>query len=268
METRTAAAETREDGWQLAHEAPKHERIAADLRVLIESGELQDGDQLPGENALMERYAVARMTARQALADLQGQGLAVARKGLGVFVRTFRPVRRFGNRRLSRAVWGSGQSMWAVDEGAGPPQIDDLRIDTVAAPTDVARMLAIADGAPVVRRDRRYLVDGRPVQRATAFVPADIAAGSAIADRDTGPGGIYARLADLGRAPVRFVEELHSRMPVPHEIDDLRLPVGTPVVAVVRIAFDDGGQPVEMSRMLLSAAAYVLVYESRADEPR
>jgi GntR family transcriptional regulator len=250
----------------VAHEAPKHERIAADLRALIAAGELQDGDQLPGENALMERYSVARMTARQALADLQSQGVAVARKGQGVFVRTFQPVRRFGNRRLSRTVWGTGQSMWAVDDGAGVPQIDDIHVDTLPVPDDVAHLLAIPVGAPIVRRDRRYLIDDRPVQRATAYIPADIATGTAIAELDTGPGGIYARLAELGRTPVRFVEEIQSRMPTLPEKADLQLPAGTPVFVVMRTALDAHGHPVEVSRMLLSAAAYVLVYESHTTD--
>jgi GntR family transcriptional regulator len=156
--------------------------------------------------------------------------------------------------------------MWSIDDGAGPPEIDDLRINTVPAPTDVARLLSVPAGTPVIMRDRRYLIDGRPVQRATAFVPATIAAGTPIADPETGPGGIYARLAELGRAPARFVEEIQSRMPSPHELEDLRLPAGTPVFAVVRTALDTNETPVEVSRMLLSAAAYVLVYESNANE--
>jgi GntR family transcriptional regulator len=250
----------------VAHEASKHERIAADLRARIDSGELQDGDRLPGENALMEQYGVARMTARQALADLQRQGIAVARKGLGVFVRTFRPVRRYGNRRLGRAVWGAGQSMWAVDQGASSPTVDQLRIDTVPASDNVARLLNLPAGAPVVRRDRRYLIDGRPVQRATAHIPADIASGTAIANHDTGPGGIYARLAELGRAPAQFVEEIQSRMPTPDEIEDLQIPTGTPIFSVIRTALDTEGHPIEVSHMLLSAAAYVLVYETSADD--
>ncbi|MGI9064116.1 MAG: GntR family transcriptional regulator [Pseudonocardiaceae bacterium] len=60
---------------------PVYARIAADLRAAIRAGEYVDGDRLPGENALMARYGVARMTARQALATLRYEGLAVSRKG-------------------------------------------------------------------------------------------------------------------------------------------------------------------------------------------
>jgi GntR family transcriptional regulator len=43
---------------------PVYARIADDLRAAIRAGQYADGDRLPGENALMERYGVARMTAR------------------------------------------------------------------------------------------------------------------------------------------------------------------------------------------------------------
>ncbi len=64
----------------------KYRRIADDLRTGIARGEYTPGGALPGENDLMARYKVARMTVRQALAELQREGLAVARRGSGVYV--------------------------------------------------------------------------------------------------------------------------------------------------------------------------------------
>ncbi len=64
----------------------KYRRIADDLRSGIARGEYVPGGALPGENDLMARYKVARMTVRQALAELQREGLAVARRGSGVYV--------------------------------------------------------------------------------------------------------------------------------------------------------------------------------------
>lgn len=66
---------------------PQYRRIAADLRTLIETGELRPGDALPSEAALVERYGVARGTARHALAELEGAGLVESIHGKGRFVR-------------------------------------------------------------------------------------------------------------------------------------------------------------------------------------
>ena len=66
---------------------PQYRTMAAELRALIESGELAPGDALPSESALAERYGVARGTVRHALAELEGAGLVESIHGKGRFVR-------------------------------------------------------------------------------------------------------------------------------------------------------------------------------------
>ena len=92
-------------------EMPKYQQIAADLRAAIVNGDYAPGARLPGENTLMSEYGVARMTARQALAALISEGLAVSRKGSGVFVREFRQIVRDGVNRLASAKWGQDSSI-------------------------------------------------------------------------------------------------------------------------------------------------------------
>jgi DNA-binding GntR family transcriptional regulator len=69
-------------------EVPQYRTMAADLRAMIESGQLQPGDALPSESALAARYGVARGTARHALAELEGAGLVDSVHGKGRFVRS------------------------------------------------------------------------------------------------------------------------------------------------------------------------------------
>ncbi|WP_238006158.1 GntR family transcriptional regulator [Dactylosporangium sp. AC04546] len=64
---------------------PQYQRIAAELRAQIESGELAAGAKLPSESGLVALYGVARGTARQALAALQD--LTVSVQGKGRFVK-------------------------------------------------------------------------------------------------------------------------------------------------------------------------------------
>ncbi len=82
---------------------------------------------------------------------------------------------------------------------------------------------------------------------ATSHLPADIVAASAITRIDSGPGGTYARLAELGHKPVHFREEIRSRMPSPAEAERLSLALGTPVIQIVRTAFAHGGRAVEVN---------------------
>ncbi|MFI9061396.1 GntR family transcriptional regulator [Streptomyces sp. NPDC053429] len=241
---------------------PKYQRIAAALKAAIESGEYGPGDRLPGENDLMATYGVARMTARQALGVLRSEGLIEARKGAGVFVREFRLIRRRGIQRLGTDVWGGGRSIWAADTEDREPEVELLGVTEEAAPEAVARVLGLTEGtAACVRRRRRFLLDGKAVMLATSYLDADLVAGTPVTEPDTGPGGIYARLAELGVGPVRFREEVRSRMPSPDEAARLGLGAGTPVVLVCRTAFAADGRVVEVNEMVLDASAYVLEYE-------
>jgi GntR family transcriptional regulator len=242
-------------------ERPKYQVIADDLRAAILSGRLRDGAQVPGENALMEQYGVARMTARQALAVIQAEGLSTTRKGAGVFVRTFAPIQRHGSRRLAEEQWGSGRSVWQVDAGSRPVDVDLLDVRRGAAPDDVAGLLGVAPGTAVWIRKRRYSVDRRPVMTAVSYLPDELVAGSQITKPDTGPGGVYARLQELGHAPKHYREEIQARMPLAAEIEALALLPATPVLRVVRTAFRADGRAVEVNEMILDAAAYVLDYE-------
>jgi DNA-binding GntR family transcriptional regulator len=67
--------------------APLYHDVAAELRDLIASGAWAPGQKLPSESALAEQYRVARGTIRQALAELEGAGLAETVRGKGRFVR-------------------------------------------------------------------------------------------------------------------------------------------------------------------------------------
>ncbi|GAA3122904.1 GntR family transcriptional regulator [Planomonospora alba] len=239
-------------------ETPIYRRIADGLREAILSGELRDGDRLPGENALMAQYGIARATARQALSVLINEGLAVPRRGSGVYVRQFRPIRRHGSRRLSHGRWGRGQAIWDADTEGRPYTVDEVHVDRETAEEDVARVLG---GSDVWVRRRRYSVDGRPVQLSVSYFPAALVEGTPVVAEDTGPGGVYARLGELGSAPAHFTEEVRARMPHPHETVQLDLPAGTPVIAIMRTAFTEEGVPVEVNEMVLDAASYVLQYD-------
>ncbi|MEU6853535.1 GntR family transcriptional regulator [Actinacidiphila alni] len=244
-----------------ASRQPKYQRIADALREAIRTGEYGPGDRLPGENDLMNSYGVARMTARQALGVLQSEGLAESRKGAGVFVRSFRPLRRKGIQRLSQSQWGEGRSIWAADTDDRKLVVDQLVVTEEAAPQGVATVLGMLPGEAVCVRSRRFVLDGKPILLAKSYLPAEMVEGSAITREDTGPGGTYARLAELGYKPVHFREELRCRMPSVDEGERLSLAMGTPVILVVRTAFADEGRAVEVNEMILDSASYILEYD-------
>ena len=152
----------------------------------------------------MKRYGVSRGTARDALDVLKNEGRIVSRQGSGTRVRMFRPLKRQGTERLLRSHWGAGHAIREADAQDRPYDVDELEITEDAASDSVAEALGLAQGTPVVIRSRRYLVEGRPIQLVTDYLPASIAAGTQIAEPDSGAGGILARLEDLGYPAAEF----------------------------------------------------------------
>lgn len=173
----------------------------------------------------------------------------------------FRPLRRRSIQRLAREQWGSGRSVWAVDAGDRVLEVDQVQVTEEAAPDGVHAVLGLAGDDTVCVRRRRFVLDGKPVLLATSYLPMSVVAGSAVSQEDTGPGGTYARLAELGHEPVHFREEIRSRMPSKDEAARLSMSPGTPVILICRTAFTGQGRPVEVNEMTLDAASYVLEYD-------
>jgi GntR family transcriptional regulator len=242
---------------------PTYRQIADQLRSAIESGRIGPGEQLPSERELMEATRSARGTVRQALGLLKSEGLVDIEHGRGAFVRQRPPIRRVAYDRFARRHRDAGKAAYTAEmEAEGrTPEVEVLEVGPVEASDVMADRLRLGRDRKVLMRRRRYLADGQPMEFATSYVPWDLAEGTKIAEVDTGPGGIYARLEEVGHRLERFSEEVGARMPTPEEARGLRLTVGTPVITVVRTAFDTDGRAVEVCDTVMAADRYRLFYE-------
>lgn len=241
------------------------QRISGDLRKQIEDGTLGPGALLPSEPEVAQSYGVSRQTARAALQRLEHEGLVIVRQRRGRIVRSFRPIVRNGIQRLSNASWPTGKSIWAAETEGRSLTVDHVQVHEDTAPEHIGSVLGLAqDEQRVIIRSRRYVLDGKPVLVSRSYLPAEIVADSAIAQPDTGPGGTYARLRELGHGPTHFREDLRARMPEPAEAQELELPAGTPVIEIARTAYEESGQAIEVNEMVADSSAYVFRYDFNA----
>ena len=245
---------------------PPYRQIASMLREAINSGQLTGGERLPSEAALIDHFGVARMTVRQAVQELRSEGLVISEHGRGVFVRPAPPIRRLASDRFARRHRASGKAAFTVEaEKSGfTPQVDNITVTRDKPDSVVAERLRLEQGDDVVVRSRRYLADGRPIETAISYIPAEFAQGTKIEQVDTGPGGIYARLEEAGHTLARFTEEVGARMPTPDERRILQLAAGVPVLTVVRTAYDANDVAVEVCDTVKVAPAYLLEYDFSA----
>jgi GntR family transcriptional regulator len=242
---------------------PAYRQIADQLRAAIVGGRLEPGAQLPSERALMDTYRAARGTVRQAIATLRAEGLVDIEHGRGAFVRRRPPVQRKAYDRFARRHRDAGKAAYLIEleEEGRRPEVQVLEVAPRPAPPEIARLLQVEEGSQVLARRRRYLADGRPMEVATSYLPWELVEGTKITETDTGPGGIYARLEEMGHRLKRFTEDVRARMPLPEEARALQLPPGVPVFVLVRVAYDTEERPVEVCDTVMAADRYVLSYE-------
>lgn len=205
-----------------------------------------------------------RTDPRRAIEVLRGEGLVVTRHGSGTYARVFQRITRSSPGRLARQHWGAGKAIQDADTGIRPRAVDVI-VGETPAPVSIADALGVEPGAPVLYRSRRFVVDGRPVQLATSYLPLDFA-DTRLAYTDVGPGGTYARLAELGQAPARFTETITARAPMPDEVErlDLGTSLGAVVFEITRQAYTEAGRCIEVNRMVLDASAYQLEHHFAA----
>lgn len=124
------------------------------LRAGILRGDWRTHDRLPSENELIERHGVSRITVRQALADLAGDGLIVRVQGKGSFVAPA-PVRQELSRLqgLSEALGGQGREVLTRV----------LSLGQAGLPARAAQALGLPAGTPCVELQTLRFADGQPL---------------------------------------------------------------------------------------------------------
>jgi GntR family transcriptional regulator len=143
---------------------PLYRQLAGHLENEIRSGSLKPGDRLESEGLLTHRFQVSRITLRQAVADLVRKQLLVRKQGKGTFVTA--PAVRHDLRR-SHGLLGS---LFSQSPGASARL---LRYELQVPPAEIAS-LGLAPDRPALRLDRLYLIDGRPVALAQAWLVPEV----------------------------------------------------------------------------------------------
>ncbi|MGI8310742.1 GntR family transcriptional regulator [Saccharopolyspora hattusasensis] len=244
--------------------AARYKEIAEILRGEIASGAWAVGDKLPAEPELIQRFDASRTTVRQALAELRDAGLVRMRHGVGVFVASPRVVKRLDSReRLSRARRECNEGAFLAEaqvQGFTPATSVRMWFEPAQ---DFAELFGMDETAEVYVRDRVMTADGQPVMLAISRYPREITRGTAVEEEDTGPGGVFARLEDLGFPVTNHEEIVGAKMPDANEKQALGLGRG-PVLTVQRLTYSNG-RLVEVNDMVMPAESYELRYAWDAD---
>ncbi|WP_188187508.1 GntR family transcriptional regulator [Nonomuraea sp. SYSU D8015] len=234
--------------------------IAAELREAIRSGAYPPGTKIPKEEELERQFGCSRTTVRRAVAQLTAEGLLQpVRKG-GTTVREHPPRQRLTR---ARQVYRDERGYY-FDPTAQPwAAVETPTVSLGPVPYDIARILGVEPGEEVVIRSRvmGHPDTKTPTQLATSYLPASVARGTVLAEPDTGPGGIYDRLEEMGRGPLAWSESVVAAIPTEPEQEALHLPPGVALLRIVRVTRASDGQVVEVNDTRMSGELWEIGYQ-------
>jgi GntR family transcriptional regulator len=214
---------------------PKYHQVYLVLREQLADGRFDAG--VPPELQLAEQYGVARVTVRKALERLVVEGLIDRAPGRGTM-----PVKRHeASPEPSRARL-TGLLENIVRMGLRT-SVRVLSCETTPAPDAVARALGLGPGERVQKAVRVRSTREGPLSHITTFVPATLARGFGRRELVRQPILLLleAQGVRIGRAQQTLTARLADAAVAPH----LEVALGSALLAVHRLIFDDQDRPVQ-----------------------
>ncbi|MET8305840.1 GntR family transcriptional regulator [Micromonospora sp. NPDC005173] len=255
----------------------KWERIAADWREKIHSGELAPEFKLPNEQTLKADYEVSLPVVRQALDALEAEGLVDRRHGRGTFVRAPRqrvrrsPERYQWEKDRARLPESQRRRTGATERDTGLTMQDlefSAEYRTVPATVELGRLFSVPVGAKML--ERVYRTGSRrehaPLSLNNSYMVYDVVAENPAlldAHNEPWPGGTQNQLLSIGIELDRIVDEITARPPGPEEAEALNLPPGVSVLILRKISIDTRDCVVEVSNVVLPGDRTEFVYTTK-----
>ncbi|MEO8344482.1 MAG: GntR family transcriptional regulator [Betaproteobacteria bacterium] len=227
---------------------PLYLQIKALLEKSLETREWSPGAAIPSEMDLAGRFGVSQGTVRKAIDALAADNLVVRRQGKGTFVSTH-TEERASQFRFLRIRPDDGH-----DEYPGSRLIDLKR---AKASAEVARLLALKQGDPVVVLRRVLEWDGVPVVFDEITLPATQFRGLTRARYEAYRGSMYGFFeTQFGVRMLKARERLSAIAADSTSAAILGVAVGSPLLAVDRVTLTYGDFPVEVRRGLCTTRAH------------
>jgi len=235
-------------------------RIADDIRMKIERGDLQPGDPLPTLQELTAEWRCSVTSARNAIALLKQQGLISGGRGKAPVVR--RPPRRVvrdsarhqAEKDFARQPESVRRHHGEAEDDLGDP-IHALKFRSdytvIDAGSELAAVFACEPGEQLLRKEYETSdPSGIRLAHSVAYVPVRLIETKPellSADCEPWPGGGQHQFLTVGIEIARMVDEVRAFMPTTVDMQKWALDDGVPMLFVRRISIDTQDRVVEVS---------------------
>ena len=241
------------DEIQASSPTPLYEQIKAILRSRVLDGTYKPHEQLPSESEMMTAFNVSRITVRQALNDLQNEGLVFRIHGKGTFVSKPKAFQDLGR------LQGFGEAMRKMGYETFA-RVVSMR--TVVPSAQVQERLHLSKRAKVTELQRIRFLNREPISLDVTYLPADI--GARLAKEDLASRDIFVILEnDYGMSLGHADLQIGSTLADERLAGQLQVEEGSPVLVIERTTHTTDGKPIDYEHLYYRGDAFQ--YKVRVD---
>ncbi|MFL2769986.1 MAG: GntR family transcriptional regulator [Rhodospirillaceae bacterium] len=226
---------------------PLYHQVYLILREYIRSGLYPVGSVLPSETSLCEEFAVSRITVRRAMRELANSGVIVRQRGKGTFV-----SENENNPLTQNALDDLVQNVQAIGELT---EVQHIASEKIGANSDIADRLSIRFGDLVLKSSQIRLSKGEPLSVIITYVPENVAKKLQL---ETEKQPMLVRLIEAGVSVGHANQDVTATLAEPAIAVQLGIEVGSPLLKLTRLVFDDADNPVEWLTALYRADRYAI----------
>ncbi|WP_328870279.1 GntR family transcriptional regulator [Streptomyces sp. NBC_00287] len=225
------------DSIVLNRKLPLWYQVSQSLRASILGRRPQDPLRLPTEEQLAGHYGVSVLTMRQALKELEDEGLITRHRRRGTFIEPHvqrgAPVRLLGSVDAIVAQQ-SGMTTRMLDHGKGP------------VPAELVEYFPDLGEVGTYHRLRSDEKTGEPTNHARNYVRPELATRIDLADLARWP--MTKVLRDVVGADIsRITDTVEARLADPETARLLEVPLLSPILHYTGITYDSGGRVLDVA---------------------
>ncbi|HTF95092.1 MAG TPA: GntR family transcriptional regulator [Cellvibrio sp.] len=235
---------------------PLYNQLKELLRAQILDGTYPAESRMPSESELGDQFQVSRITVRQALGDLQKEGLIFRIHGKGTFVAKPKAFQNVST------LQGLAESLAQL----GHEVINQLlSVKFIVADARIAERLQLNEGDKVAEIKRVRLINREPVSLEISYVPPDI--GEKLQKADLITRDIFLIIENdlqlnLGHADLAIDAVLADS----ELTEALNVEEGAPIMRIDRLTHTADGKPIDFEFLYYRGDAFQ--YRFRIDRQR
>lgn len=231
---------------------PLYLQIKNIIKAKITSGKFAYGDSIPSELQLQSTYNVSRITARQAIVDLEREGYVERKRGRGTRVIYQKQIEE----ELTRVMSFTNE----MKTRGLVPQTIYAHIEKVKAIDKVAEIFEIAENEEILCLKRIRTSDGVPIAYFETYFEKNIG----LPEEDSYyMDSVYALMDEYGiKKPVSSTERISATLATAELAKHLEIKKNSAILVRSRVSYAQDKSVVEFTTVYYPAARYSYIISS------